>query len=218
VARGFNLHRFRGNSRPVVGVALDEPRPEAPIMKRTLAAAAVLLGLVPSVAVAQLGFKGGFSYGNVTNRGVLPGALHERSGFAVGMSLVSAGSLLGFGVEGLYAQRGVASSSATDSRKLDYIDVPAYLRVTLPTPGLAPYAFAGPQVSFELHCSDACPSGRPKTTTAAVIGAGVRLGAGSAFSLEGRYLYGLTDLKLNTVTSADSYKTRSFLILAGLEF
>lgn len=182
--------------------------------------AAVLLATAPGVAFAQggLALKGGFSYGNVSNRGVLPGALHERSGFAVGLALGSSASLLGFGVEGLYAQRGVASSTSTDSRKLDYIDVPAYLRVTLPTPGIAPFAYAGPQLSFELHCSDACPSGRPKTTTAAVIGGGVRLGGGSALSVEGRYIYGLTDLKLNTVTSSQSYKTRSFLILAGIAF
>ena len=189
-------------------------------MKRTLAitAAAVLLGAAPSIAHAQIGLKGGFSYGNVSNRGLLPGALHERNGFAVGLSLVSARSLLGFGIEGLYAQRGVVSSTAGESHKLDYIDVPGYLRVSLPTPGIAPYAYAGPQVSFELHCTDACPSGRPKTTTAAVLGGGVRLGAQSAFSLEGRYVYGLTNLKLNTVTSSDSYKTRSFLILAGIDF
>lgn len=190
-------------------------------MKRILAIiAAVLLGTVPGIAFAQSGFglKGGFSYGNVSNRGLLPGALHERDGFAAGVSLVNARSLLGFGIEGLYAQRGVASSTATNSRKLDYIDVPAYLRISLPTPGVAPYAYAGPQVSFELHCSDACPSGRPKTTTAAVLGGGVRLGAQSAITLEGRYVYGLTNLKLNTVTSSDSYKTRSFLILAGIAF
>jgi outer membrane protein with beta-barrel domain len=187
-------------------------------MKRIFAVAAAVVVLLPSAARAQLALKGGFSYGNVSNRGVLPGALHERTGFAAGVAFANTRNLLGFGVEGLYAQRGVASSTATDSRKLDYIDVPAYLRVNFPTPGLAPYAFAGPQVSFELHCSDACPSGRPKTTTAAVIGGGIRLGAQSAFSLEGRYLYGLTNLKLNTVTSADSYKTRSFLILAGIEF
>jgi hypothetical protein len=179
---------------------------------------AVLTGVAPQTVQAQLGIKGGLSYGNVSNRGVLPGNLDTRTGFAVGLALGSSTGLLGFGVEGLYAQRGVASTTASDSRKLDYIDVPAYVRVNFPTPGLAPYAFAGPQVSFELHCSDACPSGRPKTTTAAVIGAGIRLGAQSAFSLEGRYLYGLTDLKLNTVTSSDSYKTRSFLILAGIDF
>jgi hypothetical protein len=38
---------------------------------------------------------------------------------------------------------------------------------------------------------------------------------GERFTFEGRYVYGLTDLKLNTVTSSSSYKTRSFLLLVG---
>jgi len=114
--------------------------------------AAALMVAVPPAARAQLGIKGGFSYGNVSNRGVLPGNLDTRTGFAAGLSLNSGTGLLGFGVEGLYAQRGVTSTTTGDSRKLDYIDVPAYLRVSLPTPGMSPFAFAGPQVSFELHC------------------------------------------------------------------
>jgi hypothetical protein len=171
------------------------------------------------MAHAQLGFaiKGGGSFGNVSNRGVLPGNLSTRTGFAVGLALGSSGGVLGFGLEGLYAQRGVQSATAGDSRSLDYIDVPLYLRLMVPTPGLAPYAYAGPQVSFELHCSNgssACSSaGRSKTSAAAVIGGGVRLG--ERFTFEGRYVYGLTDLKLNTVTSSSSYKTRSFLLLVG---
>src|SRR4029077_18053646 len=111
-------------------------------------------------------------------------------------------------------------SSDTSSRRIDYIDVPAYVKFTLPTPGLAPFAYAGPQVSFQVKCSagpNPCPSDMPKTTYAGVIGAGVRLG-NPGLSLEGRYVYGLTDLKLSTVSSSSSYKTRSFLLLAGLSF
>ena len=69
-------------------------------------------------------------------------------------------------------------------------------------------------------CPETGPGGtkRDKTTYAGVVGAGVRLGGGGGFSIEGRYIYGLTDLKLSTVTSSDSYKTRSFLILAGFSF
>jgi hypothetical protein len=74
-------------------------------------------------------------------------------------------------------------------------------------------------MSFELRCSagtGSCPtSDRPKSTTSAIIGGGVRIGARKGFMLEGRYVYGLTDLRLNTITSSSSYKTRSFLILAG---
>jgi hypothetical protein len=178
-----------------------------------------------SVASAQSGIavKGGFSYGNVSNSGVLPGNLDSRTGFAGGLSFGAGRKMLGFGLEALYAQRGVVSSSSPpDERKLDYVDVPVFVRALFPSPGIAPYAYAGPQASFELRCragGSACPdSGRPSTTFAAVIGGGARLGGRRAFSIEGRYIYGLTDLKLSTVTSSESYKTRSFLILAGWAF
>jgi hypothetical protein len=190
-------------------------------MKRVLAViSAGLLGLAPAV-VAQggLGIKGGLSYGNVSNSGLLPGQLEGRTGFAVGLSASSSG-MLGWGIEALYAQRGVVSSSDPDSRKLDYIDVPATLHVTLSAGTLAPYAYAGPQISFELKCqagNTSCPdTDRPKTSYAAVLGGGIRFGEHHGISIEGRYLYGLTDLNLSTVTSAESYKTRSFLLLAGI--
>jgi hypothetical protein len=182
----------------------------------------VLLGLAPATLCAQAGFgiKGGVSYGNVSNRGILPGSLSGRTGFAIGVALGSATGVMGFGIEGLYAQRGLTGAADGDSRKLDYVDVPLYLRIMLPIGSVAPYAYAGPQMSFELNCSagsSACPpSDRPKRTTAAVLGGGVRVGPRKGFTLEGRYIYGLTDLKLNTITSSNSYKTRSFLILAGL--
>ena len=195
-------------------------------MRRALAVIAVLLtSAAPRAALAQgmLSIKGGLSYGNVSSRGLLPGELDQRSGFAGGLALSpSRGRVVGLGVEALYAQRGVESSTGGDSRELNYVDVPVYVMAAIPTPGAAPFAYAGPQVSFELACHDGigdCADGdRPKTSYAAVIGAGLRLGAWHAVTLEGRYIYGLTDLKLGTVTSAASYKTRSFLLLAGFAF
>lgn len=183
----------------------------------------VLLALAPAMLAAQgVGIKGGLSYGNVSNRGLLPGNLGRRSGFAVGVAFGSATSLLGIGFEGMYAQRGVSGAAAGDSRRLDYADVPVYLRLMIPTVAVAPYAYAGPQVSFELRCSaapgDCPPSDRPKTTTSAVLGGGVRIGPRGGFTIEGRYIYGLTNLKLDTITSSNSYKTRSFLMLAGFAF
>jgi hypothetical protein len=193
-------------------------------MKRATAMAIAAICCAAAAVHAQngLGIKGGLSYGNVSNRGVLPGNLDTRTGFAVGLALSPGRSLLGFGVEGLYAQRGIEGANPPDTRKLDYVDVPVYLRATFPFPGLAPFAYAGPQVSFEVRCrtgGGACPaSDRPKTSYAGVIGGGIRLGTQGAFSVEGRYVYGLTDLKLSTITSSTSYKTRSFLILAGYSF
>lgn len=194
-------------------------------MKRMLISITALgLVLSPQLSQAQGGFgiKGGFSYGNVTNRGLLPGALNHRTGFAAGLGFSGTG-LMAFGFEGLYAQRGVTSNTSGDSWKLDYIDVPVFFRAGIPSPGVAPFAYIGPQFSFEVHCSAgggaSCPdNGRPKTTYAGILGAGARLGAQSGLTLEGRYIYGLNDLKLSTVTSSQSYKTRSFLILAGWSF
>jgi opacity protein-like surface antigen len=185
---------------------------------RVAAVAALCLCAVPVVyAQAQGGFgiKGGLSYGNVSNGGLLPGENKTRTGFALGVGLSSA-TAVGFGIEALYAQRGVSA------RRLDYIDVPVYLRIALPVEAVSPFAYAGPQASFEIRCrSDGadCPdTDRPNVSYAGVIGAGLRLGTTSAFTVEGRYIYGLTDLKLNTVTSSESYKTRSFMVLLGIGF
>jgi hypothetical protein len=192
--------------------------------KISLGLTALALSTAPLAAVtAQSGMtlKAGASFGNVSNRGILPGNLGTRTGFAGGLALsLFGGDPLNVSIEGLYAQRGVGSSTDTSARRIDNIDVPAYVKFTLPTPGIAPFAYAGPQVSFQVKCSagpNPCPSGMPKTTTAAVIGAGVRLG-NPGLQLEGRYVYGLTDLKLSTVSSASNYKTRSFLLLAGISF
>src|SRR5690349_22223447 len=182
---------------------------------------ALAIGATPLSAQSGMTIKAGASFGNVSNRGVLPGNLSTRTGFAAGLAMpLFGGDPLNVSIEGLYAQRGVGSSTDTSSRRIDNIDVPAYVKFTLPTPGIAPFAYAGPQVSFQVHCSAGpgpCPSDMPKTTYAAVIGAGVRLG-NPGLQLEGRYVYGLTDLKLSTVTSSSSYKTRSFLLLAGINF
>src|SRR5439155_19792655 len=147
-------------------------------MTRTFACLlATALG-VTTVAPAQGGggvaLKGGFSYGNVSNRGVLPGNLRERTGFALGLSFGTGRNMLGFVVDALYAQRGVTNSGTTDERTLDYVDVPIFLRALLPTPGIAPYAYAGPQISFELRCragGSACRNtDRPYTVYARLIG------------------------------------------------
>jgi hypothetical protein len=190
-------------------------------MRRSIAVITACISLsAPVMAFAQgIGVKGGYSYGNVSNSGALPGSLSGRTGYAAGIALSSAG-LVGFGLEALYAQRGIESATAGDSRKLDYVDVPLYLRVGVPTPMISPFAYAGPQLSYELKCrdvaADCADTRRPKTSYSAVIGGGVRLGG--TLSFEGRYIYGLTDLKLNTVTTTSNYKTRSFLLLLGLGF
>src|SRR5690242_21834952 len=163
-------------------------------MNRLIPGLALILGAAPLAAVAAqsgMTIKAGASFGNVSNRGVLPGNLSTRTGFAGGLALsLFGGDPLNVSIEGLYAQRGVGSSTDTSSRRIDNIDVPAYVKFTLPTPGIAPFAYAGPQVSFQVHCSDGpnpCPTGMSKATLAQVSGGGLRLGGG--LEAVGRYMY-----------------------------
>jgi hypothetical protein len=192
-------------------------------MKRSMAILAALpLCMFAAKANAQgIGIKGGVVWNNVRDNGALPGSLESRTGWTGGLTLSTERAPIGVGIEAMYARRGVNAPSGTDSRSLDYIDVPAYLRVMIPTGSVNPYLLAGPQASFELNCragTGSCPSGRSKMTYAGVIGAGIFFGNHGGLSLEGRYMYGLSDLKLGTVTSGSSYKNRSFLILGGLQF
>src|SRR5688572_9240144 len=101
-------------------------------------------------AYGGLVLKGGLSYGDVSNSGVFPGNARTRSGAAIGIGIVSGGPL-GFGVEALYAQRGIIGDPGS-SRELDYIDVPVYLQFAMQNPAVVPFVYAGPQVSFELKC------------------------------------------------------------------
>ena len=183
------------------------------------------LAAAPSLAAQgpEVGLKGGLSFGNISNKGVLPGDLKTRTGFAAGIYL-GFGGVVGLGAEGLYAQRGLESDqSLNDSEtRLDYVDIPVYLKVRIPTPGIRFYGFAGPQVSLEIRCRTAgggvCSdlSGRKSTDYAGVIGAGLKIGGNTAIGLEGRYVYGLSDLKLSTVTSGESYNNRTFMLLLSI--
>jgi hypothetical protein len=189
---------------------------------------AIVVGLVaigaaaPLAAQVAIGVKGGLAFGNISNKGLLPGSLKTRTGIAGGIYLGTGHGLASLGVEGLYAQRGLQSDEAlaTAATKVDHLDVPVYLKLTLPIPGVRPFAYAGPQVSFEIKCREAnggvCPAdaNRAKTNYAAVIGGGVKIGR--TLGLEGRYVYGLSDLKLATVTSGDSFKHRTFMLLLSL--
>jgi len=191
----------------------------------------LLLGLIavvlPSILLAQgeFGVKGGVSFGNISNKGVLPGELKTRTGFTGGLYFGYRAAVLGIDVEGLYAQRGARSdqSFATAETKLDFIDVPVYLKATIPAGGIQPFVYAGPQISFEVRCRTAsgaeCATNsiRKKTDYAGVVGAGLRFGSSSGgLGIEGRYIYGLRDLELSTVTSSTSYKTRTFEILVSI--
>ena len=63
-------------------------------------------------AQGEAGLKGGVSFGNISNKGVLPGNLGTRTGFAGGIYLGYRVGFIGLGLEGLYARRGAESDLA----------------------------------------------------------------------------------------------------------
>jgi hypothetical protein len=192
---------------------------KAPILTTLLA-----LGLaLPQSGQAQVTIKGGVSHGHISNQGVLPGDLNDRTGFAVGLGFATPRTqALGFGIEGLYAQRGANSENNTTAYDLDYIDVPAYLRLMVPAGGLQPFIYAGPQLSFEVRCGSGgavCENeNRAHTTYGSIVGAGVRIGHETGLVIEARYIYGLRDLELDNVTDEATYRHRAILFLVGISF
>jgi hypothetical protein len=192
-------------------------------MKRSfIAMTFAALCALPVAANAQgLGIIGGWAYGSVPNANSSgPGTYTANSGFAIGVG-AETGGVVGLGINALYAQRGFTSSVSGYGEKLDYIDVPLYLRVAIPNPAVVPFAFAGPQLSFELNCDDgsgSCPSGNAKTTYAGVAGVGVKFPMLAGFSVQGRYIYGLQDLNYGTVSNQSNYRQRSFMLLLGIGF
>jgi hypothetical protein len=192
-------------------------------MKRSfLVIAFASLYSIPALAGAQgLGVIGGLTYGSVPNTNTSGvGTVKANNGFAIGLA-AETGGVIGFGINGLYAQRGFTSSISGLSQKLSYIDVPVYLKLAIPNPSVTPFAFVGPQGSFELNCDGgggACPSGRAKLTYAGVVGAGLKFGVLGGLSLQGRYVYSLTNLNYGTVSNTNNYQARSFMLLAGIGF
>ena len=191
-------------------------------MKKSVIAVALLALCAVSTARAQgLGILGGWAYGAVpTTNATGAGAYTANNGFAIGLS-AETGRVLGFGINGLYSQRGFTNTVAGFSQKLSYIDVPAYLKLQIVNPIFVPFAFAGPQVSFELNCDAGgtdCPSGHDKTTVSAVAGLGVKFPMIANLSVQGRYIYALKDLNYGTVNNQSNYRDRSFALLVGIGF
>jgi hypothetical protein len=192
-------------------------------MKRSLFVVAIAsLCSLPVAANAQgLGVLGGWSYGQVPGTNATgAGAYTANSGFAIGLG-AETGGVIGFGINGLYSQRGFKNATPGFSQKLSYIDVPLYLRISIPNPVVVPFALAGPQISFEMNCDAGgtdCPSGRSKTQYSAIAAVGVRFPMLAGLSVQGRYIYALQDLNYGTVNNQSNYRDRSFALLLGLGF
>ena len=101
-------------------------------MRWSTLVAGLIVTAAPLSAQMEFAIKGGGSFGDISNKQFLSVNLKTRTGFAAGFGVVSAG-LAGVGVEALFAQRGLRNTTPLDEFKLNYVDVPVYLRLMLPT-------------------------------------------------------------------------------------
>jgi hypothetical protein len=185
-----------------------------PYLRRLLPVVFVLLTVLPAAAHAQVaGFKAGMSFSTLTSEGEATGSVNGFTG----------GLFVRFGMGGaavqpelLYVEKGV-SRPGQDVR-LDYIEIPLLLMLPLGRGATVPFLYSGAAASFEVGCrlSDGADcfenavgddeelSGagigvglpRRRHDIGAIIGGGVHLPLGpGALTLEGRYNFGLVDLR-----------------------
>ena len=187
-----------------------------------------LLSLFPVSASAlfKLGVQGGLNLSSVSSDTAISG-LANRNGLMAGAFLeLDTGSFFSIQPELNYIQKGYTylSGTTTTVAKVDFIEIPVFLRLNLPIPIISPYLFAGPAFGFRTKAESDLGSGTPtdisttveKNDISAAIGGGVDMSIAPLISLfaNGRYSIGLKDID----TSATVAKTKGFQILAGLAF
>jgi len=188
--------------------------------------ALLLTALATPNASAQVQLKGGISHGDLTTTTptVAPGKLNGRTGFALGLAYQDhpSGSHIGFGTELLYSQRGGTSTKTGFDRRIDYVDFPVYLTVssTSNSKAVAPYAYLGPQASFEVRCKTGlgdCPQdGRQSTVFEGVVGVGLHFRRERDLSIEARYVRGFNDLGIGTADGQGAYDQSALMLMVGV--
>jgi Outer membrane protein beta-barrel domain len=193
---------------------------------------ALALLAAPLAAQTRVGVVGGFVSSNIAASG--PNgtfAPNARSRFAAGLSLQKQLTRhLTFGPEAMYIEKGDKEtvSGVTGTFKLNYIEVPALLRLGAESGATRFFVLGGPSVAFRVSCSDQVNAGTGSlagicdhttqnnirtTDFGAMFGAGIGI---NALSISARYDLGLTDIYHNA-TGNLSYHNHALLILAGVQ-
>lgn len=189
----------------------------------------------------ELGIKGGPTFSTVSVDDDEGADFSNRTAFGVGAFLrIPLGSMIAFQPELLYVGKGTKATGddledVELGLELNYIEIPLLIQVPFGAgQGATPYLFGGASLAFETGCTFSlesedvsldvdCDEGdeqdleleRKKFDYGAVIGAGLRLPAGSGvFHIEGRYTLGLANLD-DSGNSDDSFKNRSAAAYVG---
>jgi hypothetical protein len=193
----------------------------------TLAAAMMAFALTAPAAHGQtiLGVRGGVSgasievdnLGDIVDDG-------NRTGFTGGLFLDFGGDdILGFQVGASYTQKGAELDlgDAIEELSLNYLEIPAVVKVGLPLGNLKPSVFGGVGLGLNVSCESGlqdCRNDISGTEWSGIFGADVAFYLDRfAFFVDGRYHYGLNDVSdIPDGAAFGELKNRSWTFQAGV--
>jgi hypothetical protein len=204
---------------------------------RTSAVVLAVSALAGSAAAQdmQFGVKGGLSLAKFGGEDNDLGDFEPdtRTGFAAGAFLsFPIGDRVSLQPEALFVQKGAtyALEDLDATLKVDYVEVPLFLKARLGGDGVRPYLLAGPYVGFRVKAEGEGEvddentnvtdlEDETKSTDYGVTGGvGVEFGSDGAFLVEARYTRGLTTVDSREEDEANDIKNSAWLFLVGFRF
>jgi len=183
------------------------------------------LAAPPATAQTVLGFRGGVSVASVDLDLDETFDDSNRTGFVGGIFLDFGGgdSALGFQIGAQYAEKGAELDIDDTGRdlSLDYLEVPAVVKLGLPLRAIKPSIFGGVGLGFNTSCEQEndgdCDDEVTSTEFAGILGTDVvfYLGGLNLF-VDGRFHFGLNDI--SDSVDFDELKNRAWQLQAGLGF
>jgi outer membrane protein with beta-barrel domain len=185
------------------------------------------LAAEPAAAQTRFGLKAGVNFAKLTGDNV-DSEIGTRTGFlAGGFMEAPIADIVNFQLGAQYSQKGAESETvAGDAKlKLDYLEVPALLVVTVPGSGSTDIRLSlGPTLGFLLKCegeaaigfSADCKDNVKKFDLGGLVGAGVSfgMGSGAALLVDGFYNFGF--MSIDDSANEDDVKNEVFGISAGI--
>jgi hypothetical protein len=184
-------------------------------------AAALLLSAASIQAQTTLGVRGGVSVSSVDLDVAETFDDSNRTGFDGGVFLDIGGSnILGFQIGAQYAQKGAELDfgEAVEELTLNYLEIPAVLKLGLPLGVLKPSLLGGVALGFNTSCEGFggdCDDEVTSTNFVGVLGADVAVYLGGiSLWADGRFNFGLSDIA--DAADIDELKTRAWTLQAGI--
>jgi len=146
----------------------------------------------------------------------------NRTGFAGGAFLNYDAGLLGFQVGAEYVQKGVDLdiSNTVSQLSLNYVEIPAVLKLGIPLGLVKPSVFGGVGLGFNTGCDNSgtdCANQVKGNEFAGIAGADVALYLGGiSLWADARYHFGLDNINQSAVVG--DLKNRNWTLQAGIGF